>query len=103
MKKGASVSIFPEGTRSADGEIHNFKAGAFILAKDAGVPILPVVVEGTNTMRKGRWMNWRNRVTIKVLPPVSKERIEEASIKEVMAEVHESMVNTLAELRANKK
>ena len=103
LKKGASVSIFPEGTRSADGEIHNFKAGAFILAKDAGVPILPVVVEGTNTMRKGRWMNWRNRVTIKVLPPVSKERIEEASIKEVMAEVHESMVNTLAELRANKK
>ena len=103
LKKGASVSIFPEGTRSADGEIYNFKAGAFILAKDAGVPILPVVVEGTNTMRKGRWMNWRNRVTIKVLPPVSKERIEEASIKEVMAEVHESMVNTLAELRANKK
>ena len=103
LKKGASVSIFPEGTRSADGEIHNFKAGAFILAKDAGVPILPVVVEGTNTMRKGRWMNWLNRVTIKVLPPVSKERIEEASIKEVMAEVHESMVNTLAELRANKK
>lgn len=103
LKKGASVSIFPEGTRSADGEIHNFKAGAFILAKDAGVPILPVVVEGTNTMRKGRWMNWRNRVIIKVLPPVSKERIEEASIKEVMAEVHETMVNTLAELRANKK
>jgi 1-acyl-sn-glycerol-3-phosphate acyltransferase len=103
LKKGASVSIFPEGTRSKDGEIHNFKAGAFILAKDAGVPILPVVVEGTNTMRKGFWMNWRNRVTIKVLPPISKERVEEASIKEVMAEVHDTMVNALAELRANKK
>lgn len=103
LKKGASVSIFPEGTRSKDGEIHNFKAGAFILAKDAGVPILPIVVDGTNTMRKGLWMNWRNRVTIKVLPPVSKERVEEASIKEVMAEVHDSMVNALAEVRANKK
>ena len=103
LKKGASISIFPEGTRSKDGEIHNFKAGAFILAKDAGVPILPVVVEGTNTMRKGSWMNWRNRVTIKVLPPVSKERVEEASIKEVMAEVHEAMVTSLAEIRANKK
>ena len=32
LSKGASVSIFPEGTRSKDGEIHNFKAGAFILA-----------------------------------------------------------------------
>ncbi len=103
LKKGASVSIFPEGTRSKDGEIHNFKAGAFILAKDAGVPILPVVVEGTNTMRKGNWMNWRNRVTIKVLPPVTKEHIDETPIKEVMAEVHDTMVNALAELRANKK
>ena len=102
LNKGASVSIFPEGTRSKDGEIHNFKAGAFILAKDAGVPILPVVVNGTNTMRKGKWMNWRNRVTIKVLPPVSKEHIEEAPIKEVMAEVHDTMVKALAELRANK-
>ena len=104
LKKGASVSIFPEGTRSKDGEIHNFKAGAFILAKDAGVPILPVVVEGTDTMRRkgSPWMNWRNRVTIKVLPPVSKERVAEASIKEVMAEVHETMVSTLAELRREK-
>ena len=103
LKKGATVSIFPEGTRSKDGEIHNFKAGAFILAKDAGVPILPVVVEGTNTMRKGLWMNWRNRVTIKVLPPVPTERVQEESIKDIMAEVRETMVNTLAELRANKK
>ena len=105
LGRGVSVAIFPEGTRSKDGEIHNFKAGAFILAKDAGVPILPVVVEGTNTMRRpgSPWMNWRNRVTIKVLPPVSKEHIAEASIKEVMAEVHETMVTALAELRANKK
>jgi 1-acyl-sn-glycerol-3-phosphate acyltransferase len=101
LSKGASVAIFPEGTRSKDREIHNFKAGAFILAKDAGVPILPIVLDGTNTMLKGGWMNWRNRVTIKVLPPVSKERVEEASIKEVMAEVHDNMVNALAEIRKN--
>ena len=50
LKKGACVSIFPEGTRSKDGEIHNFKAGAFVLAKDAGVPILPIVLDGTDTM-----------------------------------------------------
>ena len=103
LKKGASVAIFPEGTRSKDGEIHSFKAGAFILAKEAGVPILPVVVEGTNNMLKGHWMNWRNRITITVLPPISKERVEQEPIKDVMAEVHEAMVNALAEIRANKK
>ena len=103
LAKGASVSIFPEGTRSKDHEIHNFKAGAFILAKDAGVPILPIVLDGTNTMiHKGWLMNWRNKITIKILPPVSAQEVEERSVKEVMADVHDSMVEALAEVRRNK-
>lgn len=104
LAKGASVSIFPEGTRSKDGEIHNFKAGAFILAKDAGVPILPIVLDGTNRMvRKGWLMNWRNKITIRVLPPISAKEVEERAIKEVMAEVHDSMVEALAEVRKSNK
>lgn len=103
LKKGASVSIFPEGTRSKDGQIHNFKAGAFILAKDAGVPILPIVLDGTNTLiRKGWMINWRNRITIKVLPPISAEEVQSRDIKDVMAQVKEDMVNTLAQIRAEK-
>lgn len=102
LAKGASVAIFPEGTRSKDGEIHNFKAGAFILAKDAEVPILPIVLEGTDRVaRKGFFMNWSNRITIKILPPVSKQDVVERPIKEVMAEVHDSMVEALAEIRNN--
>ena len=102
LAKGASVAIFPEGTRSKDGEIHNFKAGAFILAKDAEVPILPIVLDGTDrVVRKGFFMNWSNRITIKILPPVSKQDVVERPIKEVMAEVHDNMVNALAEIRNN--
>ena len=101
LAKGACVSIFPEGTRSKDGEIHNFKAGAFILAKDAGVPILPIVLEGTNRVTRGWKMNWRNKITVKVLPAVSKEQVEAMSIKDVMAQVHDDMVAALAEIRAN--
>jgi 1-acyl-sn-glycerol-3-phosphate acyltransferase len=100
LSKGASVAIFPEGTRSKDREIHNFKAGAFILAKDAGVPILPIVLDNTDKMlRKGFFMNWSNRITIKVLPPIPAEEVSERSVKEVMAEVHDKMVDTLAEMR----
>ena len=100
LAKEASVAIFPEGTRSKDGEIHNFKAGAFILAKDAEVPILPIVLDGTDRVfRKGFFMYWSNRITIKILPPISKEDVVERPIKEVMAEVHDSMVNALAEIR----
>ena len=103
LKKGASVSIFPEGTRSKDGEIHNFKAGAFILAKDAGVPILPIVLDGTSTLvRKGWMINWKNVITIKVLPPISAEEVASRDIKDVMAQVKEDMVNTLAQIRAEK-
>lgn len=104
LKKGATVSIFPEGTRSKDGEIHNFKAGAFILAKDAGVPILPVVLDGTSTLaRKNMMLNWRNKITIKVLPAIPAEEVAERSIKEVMAQVHGDMTQALAEIRAEKK
>lgn len=97
---GASIAIFPEGTRSKDGEIHRFKAGAFVLAKAVGVEILPVVIEGTRTLvRKNALFNWRNRITLRVLPPVSTERIAAAEPQEVMAEVHASMCAALAELR----
>lgn len=103
LKKGASVSIFPEGTRSKDGEIHNFKAGAFVLAKDAGVPILPIVLDGTNTMVRNGWlMNWRNKITIRILPPVSAEDVVNRDIKDIMTEVRDNMVATLADIRASK-
>lgn len=100
LAKGASVAIFPEGTRSKDGEIHNFKAGAFLLAKDAGAPILPIVLNNTNKMmRKGWLMNWRNHITIKILPPILAEEVAERTVKEVMADVHSSMTEALAEIR----
>lgn len=50
MKSGVSIMIFPEGTRSRDGNIRPFKKGGFIMALDAGVPIVPVVLKGTWTI-----------------------------------------------------
>jgi 1-acyl-sn-glycerol-3-phosphate acyltransferase len=47
IKKGPSLLVFPEGTRSPDGQVHPFKSGAFILAIKSGVPILPVAIRGT--------------------------------------------------------
>jgi 1-acyl-sn-glycerol-3-phosphate acyltransferase len=47
IQNGRSVTVFPEGTRSPDGRIHEFKSGAFIMAMESGVPILPVVIKGT--------------------------------------------------------
>ena len=104
LSRGATVAIFPEGTRSKDGEIHNFKLGAFNLAKEAGVEILPVVMTGTNTsVKKNKMVNWGNRVAIRVLKPVSVEEIASMGTKELTLKVQERMVTALAELREDIK
>ena len=103
IARGASIAIFPEGTRSKDGEIHRFKAGAFTLAKEAGVEILPVVMTGTRTLiRRNLAFNWGNRITLRVLPPVSAERVAVADLHELMEEVHTAMCGALEELRQSK-
>lgn len=99
LGRGASVAIFPEGTRSKDGEIHRFKAGAFSLAKEAGVEILPVVMTGTAAMFRGWRMNWTNRIRIRVLPAVSVEEAAEMDVKELAQEVQGRMAAALAGLR----
>ena len=52
VKKGASVLIFPEGTRSAAGSLLPFKRGGFLLAAKSGVPIVPVSIRGTENLMK---------------------------------------------------
>lgn len=100
LSRGASVAIFPEGTRSKDGEIHRFKMGAFNLAKEADVDILPVVMTGTGATFKGWRMNWSNRIAIRVLPPVSAERVAASDVKTLAEEVRGNMIEALAALRA---
>ncbi len=57
MDRGYSVMIFPEGTRSADGKMHAFRAGIGLLAQQSRVPVVPVALIGLGEMRarKARW------------------------------------------------
>ena len=100
LDRGVSVAIFPEGTRSKDGEIHRFKAGAFALAKEAGVGILPVVMDGsTSLMTPKKFVNWRNEFVIKMLPAVSAEQVASADQAELMEQTQKRMIEALAEIR----
>jgi 1-acyl-sn-glycerol-3-phosphate acyltransferase len=67
-----SVMIFPEGTRSAKGTLLPFKSGAFRLAIEAGVPVLPIAVHGTahGMPKGGPWVR-PCRAFARILPPVS--------------------------------
>ncbi len=100
LSRGASVAIFPEGTRSRDGEIHRFKAGAFLLAREAGVPILPVVLEGTTALvKRNRLFNWRNTLTVRVLPPVGAERVKAEDPRQLAEMVRGRMIAAQKEIR----
>jgi 1-acyl-sn-glycerol-3-phosphate acyltransferase len=47
VRSGTSLIVFPEGTRSLDGRVHPFKKGPFVLAMEAGVPVVPVAISGS--------------------------------------------------------
>ena len=52
IRRGVSVIVFPEGTRSEDGQIKAFKKGGFVLALKGGIPIVPVSVSGSRFIQK---------------------------------------------------
>lgn len=69
---GTSVIIFPEGTRSPDGRLGQFKAGTMVLAIKAGVPVVPVAILGTHRiLPKGRLLARPGRVEIRVGAPIA--------------------------------
>jgi 1-acyl-sn-glycerol-3-phosphate acyltransferase len=47
VRGGTSLVVFPEGTRSRDGQVHPFKKGPFVVAMEAGVPVIPVAIAGS--------------------------------------------------------
>lgn len=98
--RGASIAMFPEGTRSKSGEMGRFKQGAFALAKEAGVEILPVVMHGTRTvLNKFYLVNWRNVLKVSVLPPISAEEVVATPMPELMEKTRTMMCEKYNQLR----
>jgi len=89
LARGVPVVFFPEGTRSRDGHLKPFKAGAFEVAAAAGVPIVPVAITGTaeGMPADTLWIR-RSTIVVRILPPLlgdaatlreqARERIEAA-------------------------
>jgi 1-acyl-sn-glycerol-3-phosphate acyltransferase len=78
-----SLIVFPEGTRSVDGTVGRFKGGIFLLAIDAGLPVVPVSIEGSRfVMKKGRLMVCPGDVTLTVHPPMQTTGISREQARE---------------------
>ena len=75
LRKGASIHIFPEGTRSKDGRLLPFKRGAFIIAGKAGVPVLPVSIIGSHRITPKKSLKIRKgKVRLVIGDPIDPKR-----------------------------
>ncbi len=95
LAHGMHITIFPEGTRSADGHLLPFRKGGFFLATETGVPVVPVVIRGTaELMRRGSLRLQAGEVTVEFLPGL--RPAEFASREALMLAVRERMEAALA-------
>src|ERR1700722_479282 len=80
LAQGRSVLMFPEGTRSADGEIHEFKSGAGFLALRSRCDVLPVLIRGTHdVMGKGSLVPRRHPVEVRIGRAITGSELREVA------------------------
>ncbi len=100
LDTGLPVMIFPEGTRSPDGALQRFKDGAFHLAIEAGVPILPLAIEGTRACRpKGSLWFGVARARVRVLAPIPTAGLTLADLPKLREETRAAIRDALVSLR----
>ena len=97
LRDGISIAIAPEGTRSLTPTLGAFKTGAFFLAKEAGVPIVPIIIRNAGELM------WRDSYTVKsgtiqvvVQPPIDVSGWKQEEMRERVAEVRQMYADTLA-------
>ncbi len=96
LSAGRSFVVFPEGTRSRNGELLPFKKGGFIMAIQAQVPIVPVAVSGASgAMRRGSMVIRPATLQVEFAPPVQTAGLEFADRASVVADVRAAIASRL--------
>ena len=90
IRSGISFGVFAEGTRAMPGELLPFKKGAFYMAVEAGVPVVPVAIKNTDVlMGKGTGVARPGVIDMVILPPVSTEGLaSDEDINRLVQQVH---------------
>lgn len=103
LEQKVSVMIFPEGTRSHTGELGEFRDGAFRLAIQAGVPILPLAVIGTrDALVKHDWRFGPSRAEVRVLDPIPTTGLTKADVPALRDRTRDAIAAAIADLRAER-
>lgn len=104
LKKGISIIVFPEGTRTPDGEMKEFKRGAFLLAQHSKFPVVPVSITGSYEMlpRHG-WCYWPGTIKIRMSEPIPIRDLSIQEAKGLMGRVREAIMENLKKGRAEQE
>lgn len=93
LPDGTSVLLFPEGTRSWDGQLLPFKKGGFVIAKDGGLPILPITIRGSHDrLPKGSAAFTPGTIEVVVHPPIP---TGDLSLEELMEQTRAQIASRL--------
>ncbi len=96
IKEGASVVIFPEGTRTPNGQLQEFKKGALLIAAKAQVPVVPIVIHGSYQIQpKGRWRIASGLLKMEFLQPITTEGLKSCDIDMLTTKVHDQIASRL--------
>jgi 1-acyl-sn-glycerol-3-phosphate acyltransferase len=97
IREGTSIVVFAEGTRSADGRLLPFKKGGFMLALKAGVPIVPVTIDGSaGVLPKGTWRIRPGTVRMVFHKPVDSSLYTIETKSDLMNTVREAIASGFA-------
>jgi len=101
IQKGISIMIFPEGTRSRDGALLPFKEGAFRIAIENKIPILPVILDGSSKAvhTKGLMIKEKQNIIIKILDEIPYDSFPSYNPGELKAHIRQMYLDELSKLR----
>jgi long-chain acyl-CoA synthetase len=94
MDRGMNVMVFPEGTRSAEGKLARFRAGIGLLAKQSGVPVLPVAIRGLGELKAGK-KRWFRSGKLEIHVGEAIKFAPEATEAEITERLHAEVANLL--------
>jgi len=102
LRGGSSVMVFPEGTRSPDGELQEFRQGAFEIAFRTQSPLLPIVIDGTASAlpKQGFLLRGKHAIRVRVLEPLSPPWPAGTDAAALRVQAHDAIARELGAMRA---
>ena len=92
---GMSVVVFPEGSRTADGHVHAFRRGAFTLAVEFSLPVVPLTIDGAfKVMPRNAWLPKPGHIKLTIHKPILPPE-DGHDVKKLMTESRDIVISAL--------